>query len=272
MIHCSRDVVFRERKWYTAPNAADDGILNEHFYRDVIKEPIPIKKQPTKRQTQESLDDDPPPEAPNPKKKTRTLAVLETSHGDAWKPPAAGSCQNRAGKDTLAESAQLALEDEGFEDMIHLYAAAAISNDPEDAFDPKPNNAATESPLTEKWDTVMKVELDAIDQHRVFVDFLELPEGRKALQSHWVYKIKRDEAGNVQRFKDRLVGGGNHQIKVIDYHATYAPTARLGHIRLALAIAAKFDLEIHHMDACTACLGVDLKEEKYVHPLQGQFR
>jgi hypothetical protein len=37
-------VVFREGKRYTAPNAADEAILNEHFYRDVIKDPKPTKK------------------------------------------------------------------------------------------------------------------------------------------------------------------------------------------------------------------------------------
>jgi len=103
-------------------------------------------------------------------------------------------------------------------------------------------------------------------------DFVELPEGRKALPSHWVYKIKRDGAGNVQRYKARLVCGGNHQIEGIDYHATYALTAHLGHVRLALAIAAKYDLEIHQMDVCTAFLGVDLEEEIYMHSPQGYFR
>ena len=68
---------------------------------------------------------------------------------------------------------------------------------------------------------------------------MELPEGRNALPSHWVYKIKRDGAGNMQRFKARLLCGGNHQIEGIDYQATYAVTPRLGHIWLALAIAAK---------------------------------
>jgi len=101
---------------------------------------------------------------------------------------------------------------------------------------------------------------------------VEIAEGRKALRSHWVYKIKRDGARNVQRYKARLVCGGNHQIEGIDYQATYAPTARLGHVRLALAIAAKYDLEIHQMDVCTAFLGVDLEEEIYMHPPQGYFR
>jgi hypothetical protein len=31
----------------------------------------------------------------------------------------------------------------------------------------------------------MKGELDAIGQHQVFGDFVELPEGRNALPSHW---------------------------------------------------------------------------------------
>jgi len=80
----------------------------------------------------------------------------------------------------------LALEDEEFEDMIPMYAAAAISNnhDHEDGIDdPKSYKAATESTLTEKWDTAMKEDLDAIGQHQVLGDFVELPEGRKPLPS-----------------------------------------------------------------------------------------
>jgi hypothetical protein len=140
----------------------------------------------------------------------------------------------------LAETAQLALEDETIEDMIPIYAAAAISDDHEDGIDdPKSYKAATESLLAEKWDPAMKEEFDAFGPHQVFVDFVELPEGRKASPSHWVYKIERDGAGNMQRFKARLVWGGNRQIEGIDYQAMYAPTAQLGHVRLALAIAAK---------------------------------
>jgi len=199
------------------------------------------------------------------------LAGLDTSLGDAWKPPAEGSRRNRAGK--LAESAQLALEDEEFEDMILIYAAAAISDDHEDGINnPMSYKAATESLLGDKWDTGMKDELDAIRQHQVFGDFMEIPEGRKALPSHWEYKIKRDGAGNVQRFKARLVCGGNHQFEGIDSQATYAPTARLGHFRRALALSAKYDLEIHQMHVCTAFLGVDLEEAIYMHLPQGYFR
>jgi hypothetical protein len=84
-----------------------------------------MEKQPSERQTEEPLDDESPQK---PKKKSRELSGLEMSLGDAWKPPAEGSHRNGAGKNTLAESAKLALEDEEFENMIPIYAAAAISD------------------------------------------------------------------------------------------------------------------------------------------------
>jgi hypothetical protein len=169
----------------------------------------------------------------------------------------------------LVESAQLAPEDEEFKDMIPIDGAAAISDDHKDGIDPKSYKAATKSPLAEKSDTAMKAELYALGQHQVFRDFVQLPEGRKALPSHWVYKIKHDGARNVQGFKARLDCGGKHQVEGIDYQAMYAPTAHLGHVRLALAIATWYDVEIHQMDVCMAFLGVDLEQEIYMHLQQG---
>jgi len=198
------------------------------------------------------------------------MAGLETWHGDRWMLSAESSRRNRTGK--WAKCAQLALEHEEIEDVITIYAAAAISDDHDDGTDhPKSYTTATKSPLTDWWDMVIIAEFNAFGQHQVFGDFMELPEGRKTLPIHWVYKIKHNGAGDVQRFKARLVCGGNYQIKCIDYQATFAPTAHLGHLRLALAIAAKYDLEIHQMDACTALLGYDLKEERCRDSPQGYF-
>jgi len=194
------------------------------------------------------------------------------SPGDAWKPLAKCCGRNHNGKDTLAESAQLALEDEEFEDMIPIYAAAVISDSHKDAIDPKSYKSATEFPLGDKWDTAMKQEFDAIGQHQVFGDFVWLPEERKTLPSHCVYKIMHNGAGNVQRFKARPVCGGNHQIEVIDCQAMYAPTAPFGYVSMALVIAAKYDLMIYQMDIWTAVLWVNLEEEIYMHPPQGYCR
>jgi hypothetical protein len=92
------------------------------------------------------------------------------------------------------------------------------------------------------------------------------------LQIHWVYMIKRDKAGNVQRFKARLVSGETHQIEDIDYQTTYEPTSHCGDVTMVLVITAKYNIEIHQIVQCLALLGVDLEEEIHMHPLQGYFR
>ena len=272
-------MVFREGQQFTALKAADEKILNEHFYRDVIVESThtknqsetshQMKKQTTECQIVEPLGDDPPPDPPKLKRMSRELAALDMSLGDAWKLPAEVSHRNRTVGDRLSMSAQLALQDEIFKDMIPIYTAAAISNDHEDGIDdPKSSIAATDPPLMDKWDTAMKGELDSIGQHQVVGDFMEIPEWRKALPSHSVYKIKRDGVGNVQWIKATLVCGGNHQIERIDYQDTYSPTALLGHVRLALAITAKYNLRIHQLNICTTFLGVALEEAIDMHPPQ----
>jgi hypothetical protein len=126
-------------------------------------------------------------------------------------------------------SAKSTLEDEGFDDIIPIHTAAEICDDHEDGIDDRKSyKAATEFPLTIKCHTVMKEELEGIGQHQVFGDFMELPEERKALPGHWVHKIKRDGASNVQRFKARRVCGENHLVEDIDYQAAYALTAHVG--------------------------------------------
>jgi hypothetical protein len=221
---------------------------------------------------EEPLDDSSPLHPPKLKKMSRELVGIETLLGEAWKPLPEGSRLNPAGK--LSQSAQFALEDEEFEDMRPMCAAATIitNHDHEDGIDnPNSYTVVTQSPLAETWDTAMKALLDAIGQHQVFGDFVELPEEGKALPCHWEYKIKRDGAGNVQLFKARLDCGGNHQIEGIDYQSRCALSGRLGHVRLALPSSTKYNLGIRQMDVCTDSMGVGLEEEIYMGLPQGYF-
>jgi hypothetical protein len=81
----------------------------------------------------------------------------------------------------------LALNDVELENMIPICTAAAIPNnhDLENGIDDSTSyKAATKASLAEKWDMAMKEALDAIVQHQVFGDFVELPESREALTSH----------------------------------------------------------------------------------------
>jgi hypothetical protein len=56
---------------------------------------------------------------------------------------------------------------------------------------------------------MMEAELDETGQHRVFGDLVEIPEGRRALPSYCVYKIKCEGAGYVHQFMPSRLGGEN---------------------------------------------------------------
>ncbi|GKF50996.1 putative ribonuclease H-like domain-containing protein, partial [Tanacetum coccineum] len=62
-----------------------------------------------------------------------------------------------------------------------------------------------------------------------------LPYGKKAIGTKWVYRNKKDERGVVVRNKAMLVAQGHRQEEGIDYDEVFAPVARLEAIRIFLA-------------------------------------
>ena len=100
-------------------------------------------------------------------------------------------------------------------------------------------------------------------------DLVPRPENRQVVSNKFAFKHKKDERAIIVRLKARLVARGFSQIYGIDYLDTYAPVVKLASIRILLAIAAIFDLEIHQMDVVTAFLAGDLEEEIYMEQPEG---
>ena len=121
--------------------------------------------------------------------------------------------------------------------------------------EPKTYTEAMRSPERDKWTEAINVEVDSLLQngtwqHPVQHPF-QLPQ--RSLKAKWVFKIKYKD-GKLDRFKARLVAKGFLQREGIDYHETFAPVVNYTALRLVLAIAARYDLDLEHVDIDTASL------------------
>ncbi|GKA07135.1 putative ribonuclease H-like domain-containing protein [Tanacetum coccineum] len=93
---------------------------------------------------------------------------------------------------------------------------------------------------------------------------VDLPNGKRAIGSKWVFRNKKDERGIVIRNKARLVAQGYTQEEGIDYDEVFAPVARIEAIRLFLAYASFKDFVVYQIDVKSAFLYGKIEEEVYV--------
>ncbi|GJW63596.1 zinc finger, CCHC-type containing protein [Tanacetum coccineum] len=114
-----------------------------------------------------------------------------------------------------------------------------------------------------QWMEAMRAEIDSIEKNQTWT-LTRLPPNQKVIGLKWVFKLKRDASGTVTKHKARLVAKGCVQQQGVDFEDAFAPVARMESIRLILALAAKENWIVHHLDVKSAFLNGDLKEEVYV--------
>lgn len=116
-----------------------------------------------------------------------------------------------------------------------------------------------------QWRQAMGKEVVALEENETWT-LEDLPPGKRAIGSKWVYKIKYHSDGTIERYKARLVALGNRQIEGEDYGETFAPVAKMSTVRMFLKVAAGNDWPVYQMDVHNAFLHGDLDEEVYMKP------
>ena len=138
-----------------------------------------------------------------------------------------------------------------------LLAAALVGRDPATFEEAMRSNEAGE------WMEACQYEIDALAKNGTW-ELVNLPHGRKAVKSKWVFKLKSDG-----HYRARLVAKGFMQIPGIDFDETFSPVARFESLHMLLALAMLEDWHIHQMDVKSAFLNGELEEEIYMEQPKG---
>lgn len=117
--------------------------------------------------------------------------------------------------------------------------------------------------LHDCWKEAMKKEIEALEENHTWI-LTDLPEGKAPIGCKWVFKIKYNADGSIERYKARLVAKGYTQQYGIDYIETFSSVARITTIKTMLAVAVAKGWHIHQLDVNNAFLHGDLHEEVYM--------
>nr|GFB98867.1 putative ribonuclease H-like domain-containing protein [Tanacetum cinerariifolium] len=150
-----------------------------------------------------------------------------------------------------------------FNDDLHTCMFACFLSQEE----PKKVHQAFQDP---SWIEAMQEELLQFKMQKVWV-LVDLPHGKRAIGTKWVYRNKKDERGIVVRNKARLVTQGHTQEEGINYEEVFAPVARIEAIRLFLAYAPFMGFMVYQMDLKQKKDGIFISQDKYVAKILRKF-
>jgi len=140
----------------------------------------------------------------------------------------------------------LALLEQGEFDSDNCKTAFAVSTKDKKIIQipiPKSYSAAVADPIYgPEWRTAIQEEIASLQANSTWVEE-KVPKGTNLVSTKWVFTVKLQVDGTIERFKARLVARGFSQVYGKDYTETFAPTVRMDTLQIFLAIVAAEDLE-----------------------------
>ena len=124
------------------------------------------------------------------------------------------------------------------------------------------------SQSTDEWLEAMTKEFNSLIDNKTW-QLCELAADRKSSGGRWVFALKKDENGEIVKYKARYVAKGFNQNFGNDYLETFFPTAKLSSIRMLLALGTHLHCEVFQFDFSSAYLNADLEEDFYVEQPPG---
>jgi transposase InsO family protein len=136
------------------------------------------------------------------------------------------------------------------------------------SLEPQTLKEALDSDEAPEWQAAVDGEIKSLHENDTW-EYMPTPPGVKPIPVRWIFKVKKHADGSIERYKARLVAKGYRQIEGVDFNEVYAPVSKHTTFRTLLALTARDDLELEHMDVKTAFLQGELEEVVYMDPPPG---
>ncbi|CAL1406644.1 unnamed protein product [Linum trigynum] len=107
----------------------------------------------------------------------------------------------------------------------------------------------------------MDAEISMIEKNKTW-ELVDQPEDKPVIGLKWIYKVKFNENGSIQKYKAQLVAEGYSQ-------QPGASNKSLETIRTVPALAAQLELPVYQLDVKSTFLNGELEEEVYVEQPRG---
>ena len=118
------------------------------------------------------------------------------------------------------------------------------------------------------WIRAMNEEFNALLQNKTWT-LVPRPSHSKPIGCKWIYRIKHNPDGSIERYKARLVAKGFNQQEGVDYHETFSHVVKIVTIRLLITLAITHHWHINQLDISNAFLHGDLQETIYMEQPPG---
>lgn len=114
-----------------------------------------------------------------------------------------------------------------------------------------------------KWLEAMQAEYMALLNNQTWT-LVTLPPHRKPIGCKWVFRVKENPDGSINKYKARLVAKGFHQQARFDFKETFSPVVKPVTIRVILTLALTFNWPVQQIDVNNAFLNDHLEEEVFM--------
>jgi len=119
-----------------------------------------------------------------------------------------------------------------------------------------------------EWEAAMQEEIDALNKNQTW-ELVSKPENCELITCKWIFRLKKNSDGVVDKYKARFVARGFSQSYGLDYEETFSPVAKMVTVRTIFSLGASMNWKLWQLDVKNAFLYGELDREVFMEQPKG---